>query len=499
MKLDLMWIVLPAISVALGVTAFTLGIRTLVLIKRSSKDGGAAYSGKAIAWISLIVSALLILFGAIAILMVIVVHSIENAFSENTLVSPAVQGTVNEYFYSDPEFNLGPLSTVVLPDSSCLTLVRVENRKDNPKEYSNDYILLKTNFEGEELLRLKLDHQACAMAYLPEHGVFIAGSKEVKFSPKQLWRYSIDCELVDSYPIEGFQQNRVLGSNLIATSDGNLFLTGSLFIESTENKENADKFLSAIKISPEGKTIWQENLPASEIEYGNMSVEANDGGFLIPRSIKIRNQDPKVAGWISSIYLRLTKFSQAGTLEWEKNISDSLRFEAFEMVLSTDESIVLLGNDFSSDSTEGLSGVSEFDKNGNFQFSQVCEPIIRNLGSMDPDAVIPYYPELTGINPWQNGNWLVCGRLLKTDIFKSHASPRAKNIRWFISTLDENMKRINYFFGAENTVAPLFATRISPGHAVVTCVGDRKEVADLRAESETRFGGSVVLLHYFDE
>ncbi len=499
MQQGLVAIIPHAIGAVLGVIAFVFGIIALIKIKRLTSESAKTPRGRAHARLAMVTGGISMIVGAGIILIIIAFHSVKEIESESKFESPPVQGKVSEYFYSDPEYNLGPKSTVILPDTTCLTLVKVVNRKDNPREYSDDYYLLKTDISGNEIKRVKFDKQSHAMVYLPEKGIFITASKEMRGSAKQLLHYSIDCELIGSYQIEGFQQNRFMSFNLIPTRDGNLFLTGIFSIKSVSFNEGEKWFITALKVSPDGKTIWQEDLFVSDNEYGNLIAETNDGGYLISRHIKMRNPESESDRHYPPRYLRLIKLSQNGSLEWEVDITDSIAFEARDIKVSDDESIVLLGIDSSSDSTGGRSALCKFDKHGNHILSEICQPVIRNMKVMKSEIEMPYYPDLYGIVPWQEGKWMMCGRLLIGDAFVMPSALGAKDLKWFISILDEDFNRTAYFFGEENTVAPLFITPISPGHGVITCVGDRKEDSALKANSETLIGGSVVLLHYMDK
>ena len=257
--------------------------------------------------------------------------------------------------------------------------------------------------------------------------------------------------------------------------------------------------ITALKISPDGNTIWQQIIPISDNEIGVRNVEAHDGGFLISRYVMLRNPDPNTEVIYPTSYLKLSKLSQIGSFEWEIDVSDSIGLHPFDMKISADESIVLLGSDCSSDSTEGLYVIYKVDKDGNFLSSKFCEPIVRNLKLRGSEIEIPYYPNLYGISPCQNGKWLICGSLQISDTVVMPSALEGTDLKWYISILDENFNSVDYFYGEKNFVAPLSITQISPDHAVISCVGGETEVPGSRGRSETRLGEFLVLLHYVDK
>jgi len=498
MKLGLLAIIPLSAGIIIGVIAFIIGIRALVKIRKSLKEEGEPYSGKVYSYVSIATSVVSIIVGGFMILIVYAVNSAMNLPPANKIESPPVIGRVNEYFFSDPDYNLGPKKTVILPDSTCLTLVYIMSRKDKSGEYLGEYFLLKTNYAGDEILRRKLENRCAAMTYLPEKGIYLTTTHENGGSTDKLLQYSVDCEPVSVYTIDGFDDTVFMSFNLLPCRDGNLFQVGNSSVKSNDVKESGDRFLTALKISPDGKIIWKKNFSISEKELGYQTAECRDG-YLISSYISPRNTDPDAEISYPTTFLRLLKLDQNGSLEWEIGTADSIGFRRVDMKVSADESIVFAGVDFSSDSTEGRSAIYKFDKDGNYLFSKFVEPVVSSAEIKDSSLEIPIEPELYGIIPWMDGKWLVCGRIQISDEFVNPLALGARDLKWYMAILDEDFNWTDYFFSKENTVVPFSITRISAGHAVVSCIGGKKEDNELMAKSDTRIGGSVVLLHYMGE
>jgi PKD repeat protein len=150
------------------------------------------------------------------------------------------------------------------------------------------------------------------------------------------------------------------GLDIIATSDNNYVITGSLSI----NSNNEDIFLR--KITQNGSEIWQRTYGGLNSDKGIRVKETADGGFII---LGITYSAGAGEGDFT-----LIKTDAFGIKTWEKQYGTANDELALALELTSDGGYALLGLSFGVDLASSGAFFVKTDANGNESFSPIKFP-----------------------------------------------------------------------------------------------------------------------------
>jgi len=140
-----------------------------------------------------------------------------------------------------------------------------------------------------------------------------------------------------------WEDGNAAAADLIQSSDGNYVISGS-FAQSGDTDRPRANYLF-IKIDPEGKEIWNRAFgDPGWIEYGEVIVEAADGGF-------VASGDRKKDYYTRSEDLLLVKISANGEKLWERTFDTAVHNMHAGILRDSDGGYVVAGSTVMEDNT----------------------------------------------------------------------------------------------------------------------------------------------------
>lgn len=132
------------------------------------------------------------------------------------------------------------------------------------------------------------------------------------------------------------------------TIDGNFIIVGDA---RSNNKDVSNNYgsadLWAIKINPSGEKIWEKNYGGSSFESARVIIPSSEGGYYIAGNSRSGNIDLKSNNGNNDVWI--LKIDENGSLDWQKSIGGSEIDLAFDIAELNDNSIVVVGESWSSD------------------------------------------------------------------------------------------------------------------------------------------------------
>ena len=142
------------------------------------------------------------------------------------------------------------------------------------------------------------------------------------------------------------------GTCLVATPDGGYAVTGVLDVTASQGQGNklrkhAGGDYWVLKLNAEGELIWQNYFGGLQTDTPFAIALASDGGFFVAGSSD--SEDSDISESRGSYDAWLVKLSANGQLLWERSYGGSQMDTAYDMAVSENGNIVLVGDTRSSD------------------------------------------------------------------------------------------------------------------------------------------------------
>lgn len=231
----------------------------------------------------------------------------------------------------------------------------LEGKGDN----SFDFWLLRFDAQGnllwEETYGSSGDDRGTDLVLRPEGGFVLTGSRESTIDgieSSNLWILAVDemgTLLWDK--TFGFAGTD-FGTCLVATPDGGYAVTGVLDVTASQGQGNklrkhAGGDYWVLKLNAEGELIWQNYFGGLQTDTPFAIALASDGGFFVAGSSD--SEDSDISENRGSYDAWLVKLSANGQLLWERSYGGSQMDTAYDMAVSENGNIVLVGDTRSSD------------------------------------------------------------------------------------------------------------------------------------------------------
>ncbi len=132
------------------------------------------------------------------------------------------------------------------------------------------------------------------------------------------------------------------------TSDNGFIIAGSSDSDDVDIKNNKGTYdFWIIKISSEGKLVWEKSFGGSEIDEARAISKTNDGNFIVVGDTRSSDKDIRSNNGAADVWL--IKISPDGNLIWEKTIG-ATGFDVARSISKTqDNGFLIAGSSRSSD------------------------------------------------------------------------------------------------------------------------------------------------------
>lgn len=307
----------------------------------------------------------------------------------------------------------------------------------------NDYWLLKLDAEGNmewnKTFGGSKDDRGQSLAQTNDGGYILTGyamsddgdgSNNEGFHDN--WILKLDgsgnLEWEKSYGFSGHDHSY----DIIQTQDGGYFFIGFLDITAARADGYTEKGNSltrhgvgefwGTKINAQGTILWRKYFGGTNNDRAHAVVQSNDGGYVMAGFSESNDFD--ISDTKGSYDFWVVKITNSGEMVWERSFGGSGIEIAYDIAKTADNSYVITGNTFSTDTDIALNkGESDvwlikIDDNGNLLWEMT-------YGGSQFDAAQAVYPS-------SDGGFLVVGNSKSSDV--DVTLNRGENDLWLFKT-----------------------------------------------------------------
>lgn len=447
----LVFSVIPLTGTILGIVAVVLYVKARKKFNELESEFGQTRSflaNRAIAKAGLLSGSVSVLIG-IFTLSVFIYHV--------QLMKPAANepvGIAEVYYYGDEQYNETGFQTVLLPDSTLITIGTRVNRHRTDVNNGSDAILLKTDLNGVQIsykvipdadgrCLIVTDKQSLLICLKPDR---LSTENDKKGS---LWIYETTLG-GDSLGSRFYLPGQTIHLNgIIPTKDGNYIILGEIPVDSVKGYT---PFL--MKIDSSADTLWIKFYPKLLAGIYDSIIETEDGGFLC-------------SGYYINEYearyeLRLLRTDHNGELLWDSRGRNTISVGGVKSVEAGDGSIFMLGNCWDSSINPG-GCMLKLDDKGWLDWNKPFELNRYNLEV-----------EMADIAPWVGGDWLAVGRTVYSKSSMRIGSQKTESwTTYYLSRISPDGDLRHAFHGSETDLLVWRMLPVGDSLCVVTGSGGK--------------------------
>lgn len=378
-------------------------------------------------------------------------------------------GDAQLYFYGEKNIPERAVSTILLPDSTLMTLGWRERYNPNSQLNEYDAVLLKTDLRGRQLRYKIIPNSLGTHLVLTRNDEILALMIE-GFSPEDdksgcglsIYRFSPQADSIDYRNHDfGFPISII---DFTATSDGCVMFLGSMNSDSTESKNH---FL--MKLDENGDSLWFKPLPVDEPAVYTTMTSSSLGGFVITGYEENRR--------LNRLELRLIKVDTEGRQVWTLPENDAINAGGID-IIETDDGCLLVSGSRLMDRNRVDGYLLKFNNQGQLLWD-------KEIGECG-------YSSLVGIVPWKDG-WLVLGWTPQNEsLLKLKTQQIRQWYTYYICILSSEGDIITSFHGGNDFLFPWSITSIDQKYCVITGFGGTDAASGSGKEIDLNMG----ILHY---
>ena len=454
-----MFFVIPLAGAIAGFIAIIFYNRTRKYLKRRNLA-----RGKRLAKIGLISGIIALIFGC----------GIAGSFTYINLASksPPNQpiGRANLYFYGDEDYYEIAVNTILLPDSTLLTVGarKLYDKSISPVHW--DVVMLKTTLAGKQVWYRVIPEAGSVGAAINDDRSFLICFNSRRYQTDNvdhpatcILKMSLDGDSLDSgiFDLGG----KVSSPSLTRLTDGN-----HIFLGNVRGRGDGTDVTVLMKVDQDCDSLWARFFPIKPERSFLDVVQSRDGGLLIGGYDYNREAD--------AYTLTIMKTDSTGEELCQDPNQGKIDVGTVEIIEMEDKSLRLLGIYKLEDSR--LDGcILKLDKDGTLVWN-------KSIGDGN-------YTHITGFIPWVDGNFLAVGWVPKRD---NYFKLRAENVKswdtYYLAVVSAEGELIHSFHGSKEYFEPWGITSIREGCAVITGFGGRGDKGDFGVLLNQDIG----LLHY---